>query len=85
MAITKTTEIGKMEIVTEFKHIQVRTDTVLKEDGVELSRTFHRHVVTPNISSDNLAKEDAQVQGIANAIWTDEVKAAWQAYVDSGK
>jgi len=85
MAITKATEIGKMEIVTEFKHIQVRTDTVLKEDGVELSRTFHRHVVTPNISSDNLAKEDAQVQGIANAIWTDEVKAAWQAYVDSGK
>ena len=85
MAITKATEIGKMEIVTEFKHIQVRTDTVLKEDGVELSRTFHRHVVTPNISSDNLAKEDAQVQGIANAIWTDEVKAAWQAYIDSGK
>ena len=85
MAITKTIEIGKMEIVTEFKHIQVRTDTILKEDGVELSRTFHRHVVTPNISSDNLAKEDAQVQGIANAIWTDEVKAAWQAYVDSGK
>ena len=85
MAITKTIEIGKMEIVTEFKHIQVRTDTILKEDGVELSRTFHRHVVTPNISSDNLAKEDAQVQGIANAIWTDEVKAAWQAYIDSGK
>ena len=56
MAITKTTEIGKMEIVTEYKHIQVRTDTVLKEDGVELSRSFHRHVVTPNISSDNLAK-----------------------------
>ena len=83
MAITKTTEIGKMEIVTEFKHIQVRTDTVLKEDGVELSRTFHRHVVTPNISSDNLAKEDAQVQGIANAIWTDEIKTAWQTKLDS--
>ena len=85
MAITKTTEIGKMEIVTEYKHIQVRTDTVLKEDGVELSRSFHRHVVTPNISSDNLAKEDAQVQGIANAVWTDEVKAAWQAHIDAGK
>tara|TARA_R100001369_G_scaffold31906_1_gene56489 strand:- start:68 stop:325 length:258 start_codon:yes stop_codon:yes gene_type:complete len=83
MAITKTTEIGKMEIVTEFKHIQVRTDTVLKEDGVELSRTFHRHVVTPDISSDNLAKEDAQVQGIANAIWTDEIKTAWQTKLDS--
>ncbi len=83
MAITKIIEIGKMEIVTEFKHIQVRTDTVLKEDGVEISRTYHRHVVTPNISSDNLAKEDAQVQGIANAIWTDEIKTAWQAHIDA--
>ena len=81
MAITKATEIGKMEIVTEFKHIQVRTDTVLKEDGVELSRTFHRHVVTPDISSDDLAKEDTQVQGIANSgIWTQAVKDAWAAH-----
>ena len=83
MAITKIIEIGKMEIVTEFKHIQVRTDTVLKEDGVEISRTYHRHVVTPDISSDNLVKEDAQVQGIANAIWTDEIKTAWQAHIDA--
>ena len=50
MAITKETEIGKMEVVTEYKHIQVRTDTVIKEDGKELSRTFHRHVIKPDIS-----------------------------------
>ena len=51
MALTKETIIGKMEVVTDFKHIQVRTDTVIKEDGVELSRSFHRHVVTPDISA----------------------------------
>ncbi len=55
MAITKTTEIGKIEVVTEYKHLQVRMDTVYKEDGKEISRTFHRHVVTPDISADNLA------------------------------
>ena len=82
MAITKETEIGKMEVVTEYKHIQVRTDTVIKEDGVELSRTYHRHVVTPDISAENLALEDAEVQAIANSgIWTQEIKDAWAAHL----
>ena len=67
MAITKETEIGKIEIVTEYKHIQVRTDTVIKEDGTELSRTYHRHIVKCNISDDDLAKEHADVQTIANS------------------
>jgi hypothetical protein len=84
MAITKTTEIGKIEVVTEYKHLQVRMDTVYKEDGKEISRTFHRHVVTPDISADNLAKEHTEVQAIANSgIWTKEVKDAWQAHLDS--
>ena len=78
MALTKETEIGRIEVVTDFKHIQVRTDTVVKEDGKELSRSFHRHVVTPEISAENLAKEHADVQVIANSgIWTQEVKDAW--------
>ena len=81
MAITKETEIGKIEIVTEYKHIQVRTDTVIKEDGKELSRTHHRHVVKCNISDDDLAKEHADVQTIANSgIWTTEIKNAFIAY-----
>ena len=50
MAITKTTEIGRIEVVTEYKHLQVRMDTLNKEDGKEISRTYHRHVVTPDIS-----------------------------------
>tara|TARA_Y100000310_G_C20591758_1_gene768447 strand:- start:529 stop:801 length:273 start_codon:yes stop_codon:yes gene_type:complete len=78
MTITKETEIGQMEVVTEFKQIQVRTDTVIKEDGVELSRSFHRHVVAPDISTENLALEHADVQAIANSgIWTQAVKDAW--------
>ena len=80
MAITKTIEIGKMEVVSEYKHIQVRTDTVIKEDDKELSRSYHRHVITPDISSEDLAKEHAEVQTIANSgIWTQAVKDAWIA------
>ena len=82
MALTKETVIGKMEIVTDFKHIQVRMDTVVKEDGKELSRTFRRHIVTPDISTENLAKEHAEVQTIANSgIWTQAVKDAWAAHL----
>ena len=84
MAITKTTEIGRIEVVTEYKHLQVRMDTVYKEDGKEISRTFHRHVVTPDISADNLAKEHTEVQQVANSgIWSQTVKDAWKAYQDS--
>ena len=86
MAITKTIEIGKIEIVTEYKHIQVRTDTVVKEDGTELSRSFHRHVVTPDISAEDLAKEHAEVQTIANSgIWTQAIKDAWTAKLAKDK
>ena len=80
MAITKTIEIGSIEIVTEYKHIQVRRDTVIKEDDKELSRSYHRHVITPDISAEDLAKEHAEVQTIANSgIWTQAVKDAWAA------
>jgi len=78
MAITKETQIGKIEVVGIYKAIQVRTDTVIKEDGTELSRSYHRHVIHPDISAENLAKEHAEVQTIANSgIWTQEVKDAW--------
>ena len=85
MAITKTIEIGKMEVVTEYKHIQVRTDTVVKEDDKELSRSYHRHVITPDISAEDLAKEHAEVQTIANSgIWTQAIKDAWVAKLAEG-
>ena len=82
MALTKETVIGKMEIVTDFKHIQVRMDTVVKEDGKELSRTFRRHIVTPDISAENLALEHDEVQAVANSgIWTQAIKDAWAAHL----
>jgi hypothetical protein len=77
MAITKETLIGKMEIVGEFKSVQVRTDTVLKEDGTELSRSFHRHVLHPDA---DITNEDSEVQAVCNAVWTDKIKADYETF-----
>ena len=77
MAITKETLIGKMEIVGEFKSVQVRTDTVLKEDGTELSRSFHRHVLHPDA---DITNEHVDVQAVCNAVWTQDVKDAWATF-----
>ena len=75
MAITKTTEISKIEVVGEYKAVQVASDTVIKEDGTEISRSRHRHVLHPDM---DISGEDAEVQAVANAVWTDSVKAAWK-------
>ena len=74
MAITKETEIAKIEVVGQYKAIQIRTDTVIKEDDKEISRSAHRHTIHPDM---DISGEDAEVQAVANAVWTDEVKAAW--------
>lgn len=76
MALTKEVKIDKLEIVTDFKHVQCREATVVSEDGVELSRSFHRHVLTPDA---DISGEPAETQAVCNAVWTDEVKAAWTA------
>jgi hypothetical protein len=78
MAITKRTEEDKIEVVGQFKHIQVRTATVIEEDGVELSRSFHRHTVAPG---DDVSEESAEVQAIVTAMHTDAVVAAYEAHV----
>ena len=80
MAITKETEIAKIEVVGEYKAVQVKTDTVIKEDGKEISRSAHRHVVHPDM---DISSEIAEVQAVANAVWTDDVKAAWKDFQDS--
>ena len=74
MAITKETVQDKIEVVGEFKHIQVRTATVIKEDGVELSRSFSRHVVAPDSDS---SKESADVKAMVAQFHTDAVKKAY--------
>ena len=80
MALTKEVKVDKIEIVGDYKHVQVRTATVVSEDGVELSRSYHRHVVSP---LDDASGEDAQVQAICAAVHIDEVKAAYQAHLDA--
>ena len=74
MAITKEIVEDKIEVVGEFKHIQVRTATIIKEDGVEISRSYHRHVVAPNSDSTN---ESADVKAMATQFHTDAVKKAY--------
>ena len=75
MAITKRTEEDKIEVVGEFKMIQVRTATIIEEDGVELSRSFHRHVIAPDGDS---SKESADVKAMVAQFHTDTVKAAYK-------
>ena len=76
MALTERTEQDKIEIVGTFKHVQVRTATIIERDGVEISRSFHRHTVAPG---DTTSGESAEVQAICAAVHTAEVIAAYQA------
>ena len=80
MALTERTAEDKIEIVGDYKHIQVRTATVIERDGAEISRSFHRHVISP---LDDVSSESAEVQAIAAAVHTDEVRAAYQAHLDA--
>ena len=91
MAITKTLENDKIEIVNKWD-IQVRTATVIKEDGTELTRSFHRKVLKPgtldasdNLVDTNISGEDADVQAICNAAWTTQVKADYKAFLIANK
>ena len=85
MAITKETQIGKIEVVGKYKAVQVRTDIVIMEDSEELSKKYHRHVLHPgtldadnNLVDTDISGEDAEVQAVCNAVWTDAVKLAWK-------
>ena len=93
MAITKETEVPKIEVVGGW-NVQVATDTVIKEDNKEISRSRHRHVLQPYESEKSedgkwthtdtdISKEASQVQAVANAIWTDTVKADYKTFVES--
>mgnify|MGYP003659796558 FL=1 len=88
MALSKTTVVDKIEVM-EKGQIQVRTATRVLEDGVELSSSFHRHVVDPSTKASgswadtDISGEDARVQAIATATWTAEVKTAYQEMMDA--
>jgi len=75
MALEKIMETGEMNVGAN-SVISIRTDTVIKDNGNEVSRSFHRHTISP---TDDVSGEDARVQAVANSLWTDEVKAQYQA------
>jgi len=77
MAITKETQIGKIEVVGKHKFVQVRTDTVVIEDNEELSRKYHRHTLAPDAV---ITDEHSEVQSVCNAVWTQDVKDAWTTF-----
>jgi len=74
MALTKEIKYDKVEIVGDYKAVQCRQATIISEDGVELSRSFHRHVLHPD---SDISGEPQEVQNICNAVWSDEVKEDW--------
>ncbi len=92
MALSESIEYDKIEVVGIYKAVQVRKATVIKKDGVELTRSFERYVLQPGTldDSDNLVDTDlsaqpAEVSAICNAAWTDDVKAAWKAKLIENK
>ena len=92
MAITKTILDDKIEIVTEWKHLQIRQATVIKEDGTELSRAYHRRTVqcgtidgSDNFVDTDISSETTEVKAIAAAVWTQVVKDAWKAKLIADK
>ena len=91
MALTETQENDKIEVVNKW-NIQVRTATIIKKDGVELTRSFNRRVLVPgtldesdNLVDTNISGEDADVQAICNAAWTTQVKADYKAFLIANK
>ena len=92
MALTESIEYDKIEVVTAYKHVQVRKATVIKKDGVELTRSFERYVLhagaldgSDNLVDTDLSGQPAEVSAICNAVWTTDVKAAWKAKLIADK
>lgn len=92
MALTKTTVEDKIEVVGDYKAIQIRIATLIKEDGVELNRSFHRKAVVPgsidasdNYTQTDISGESTEVKGIAAAVWTSTVHDNWKAKLIADK
>ena len=82
MALTESIEYDKIEVVGQYKAVQVRKATVIKKNGKELTRSFERYVLHPDTNLSQRS-EPNEVVAICNAVWTQEVKDAWKAYQES--
>ena len=88
MSLTKEFEYD-CEVRGEHKNVQVRKATIVKDDGVEISRTYHRHVLhcrdksSGSWADTDISGEDASVQAVCNAVWTSDVKSAYETFVDN--
>tara|TARA_R100000951_G_scaffold23413_2_gene19594 strand:- start:2550 stop:2828 length:279 start_codon:yes stop_codon:yes gene_type:complete len=88
MALTEEFEYD-CEIRGEHKNVQVRKSTIIKKDGAEVSRSFHRHVLSCRTKSDDtwgdtdISGEDAAIQAVCNAVWTDDIKSAYETFIDA--
>ena len=80
MALSESIEYDKIEIVGQYKAVQIRKASVIKKDGTELTRSFERYVLHPD---SDISAEPTEVQTICNVVWTQEVKDAWKAYLKS--
>ena len=76
MALAESIEYDKIEVVGEYKNVQVRKATVIKKDGKELTRSFERYVLNPD---SDISGQPAEVSAVCNAVWTDAVKNAWKS------
>lgn len=88
MSLTEEVIEDKIEVVGDYKTVQVRTATVIKKDGEEITRSFHRHLLdcctkaSGSWADTDISNQSAEVQAICNAVWTDAVKKAFQAAKD---
>ena len=82
MALTESIEYDKIEVVGQYKNVQVRKATVIKKDGKELTRSFERYVLNPD---SDVSKEPAEVKAICDAAWTDTIKDAWKKKLEDDK
>ena len=80
MALTETIEYDKIEVVGQYKAVQVRKAHVVKKDDKELTRSFERYVLHPDA---DVSKEPAEVKAVCDAVWTDEVKKSWKTFQES--
>ena len=92
MALSESIEYDKIEIIGQYKTVQVREASVIKKDGKELTRSYHRYILelgtldaSDNLVDTDISSQPAEVQAICNAVWTDSLKSSYKAFLIANK